>query len=47
MSFTKRKEMLENLDVLIALAEEKLRLLKDHKQGLIQHLDKLDSDDYT
>jgi len=38
--FTKRKEMLKNLDVLIALAEEKVVLLKQHKQGLIQHLDK-------
>lgn len=45
MAFTKRKEMLENLDVLIALAEKKVKLLKDHKKGLIQHLDKLDGKD--
>lgn len=45
MAFTKRKEMLENLDVLIALAEEKVKLLKDHKQGLIQHLDKLEDNE--
>lgn len=45
MTFNKRKEMIENLDVLIALAEEKVKLLKDHKQGLIQHLDKLEGND--
>lgn len=44
MELSKRKAMFENLDNLIASAEKKVELLKQHKQGLIQHLAKKDKD---
>lgn len=37
----KEKEMLGFVDELIELTEKKLQLLKDHRKGILQHLERL------
>lgn len=39
-----KNKMFKNLDALIDLQEQKVQLLKDHKQGLIQHFKKAENE---
>jgi len=39
-----RNKMFKNLDYLIDLTEQRITLLKQHKQGLIQHFQKEDNE---